>query len=538
MNVNATSLDAKTLLDGNSSEASVEPANVEGREFATLLSLIFGVAGPAQPIIDPGASPFPGVSQELSADPQSSRAAQVGGKAAAVDPAARESLDNLKPASEKSLEQPWTALAPEMGISQSIRPMPEGRELEEGPPEPGAGTDDNRTLDNVAHAQRSLTRTALQPPYRFAPTVLINEQGARAGEPQQLFGDDPEAAHRTSLPQASNSHDAAQPDRQANPKDPSRVVQNGSSAGDAATMRHDSSMTNVTVERTVTLNSKKDTEFFQPGRNDQLVQGWIMEHSSLGPNRYPGNAPGQHLQLTRAENGQPFEPSPGGVEADLHSQGILHRTESVSSTPATNVWNEKQNSSYPQNPRDEAGETFQTNSERSEGGRDAGPVHFVHTTDRVPATSAREPQDRNWHPVIDRVAGEISGRIHIGKQEAVLQLDPAELGKLQIDLHMEGDRLVARILTETPESRALIEAHLPELRQALVENRVELVEIRIDHGSWDGQRGEGQKPQQETGGWLQTAHASGEVRPRAGDEQERARPASVRLEAGRVSMWA
>ena len=537
--MNAISLDTKTLLDATPSDASVERASAEGSEFAALLSLIFGVAGPTQRIIDAGTSPFPGGAEELRADPQISRAAQVPGKTAATDPAAGETLADLNPASEKSLEQAWTALVSEMGISQSIPPKPEDRELEKGPSAPAARTEDNRTLDSVARDQRSLTKVPLQPPYSFAPSVLINEQGARAGEPQQLlFGNAPEAAPITSLPQPSNSHDAAQQDRQAIAKDPSLAAQSENLAGDAAKMRRDSAITNGTVDRAVFLNSKEGTDFFQPGRNDQLVQGRIMEHNAWGPNRYPANAPGQQVPLTRAETGQSFEPSRVDVEADVNSHGILHGSAGVSSTPATGVWNEKQNSSYPQNPRKEDGETFQIGSERSEGGRDAGPVHFMHTTDHVTATSAREPQDRNWHPVIDRVAGEISGRIHIGKQEAVLQLDPAELGKVQIDLHMEGDRLAARILTETPESRALIEAHLPELRQALSENRVELVEIRIDSGSWDGQRGEGQKPQQEAGAGLQTARASGEVRRSAAEEQERARPASLRLEAGRVSMWA
>jgi hypothetical protein len=351
----------------------------------------------------------------------------------------------------------------------------------------------------VAHDQRSLTKIPPQPPFSFEATVLINGQGARAGEPQQLlFGNDPEAAHITGLPQPSNSHDAAQQNRHVNPKDSSFVVQSEGPEGDPAKMRRDLGIANV----------------------------------------YPGNAPGQHNPLTRAEKGQPFESSRVDVETDLNSHGIVRGSAGVSSTPATDVRNENQNSSYQQNPRNEAGETFQISSERSEGGPDAGPVHFMRTTDHVTATSAREPQDRNWHPVIDRVVGEISGRIHIGKQEAVLQLDPAELGKVQIDLRMEGDKLAARILTETPESRALIEAHLPELRQALVENRVELVEIRVDSGSWDGQRGEGQKSQQEAGAWLQTARASGEVRPGDAEKHERARPASVRLEPGRVSMWA
>ena len=150
---------------------------------------------------------------------------------------------------------------------------------------------------------------------------------------------------------------------------------------------------------------------------------------------------------------------------------------------------------------------------------------------------ARDSQNINWHPVIHRVIGEINGQIQIGKQEAILQLNPPELGKLRIDLHLDGDRLIARILTETQDARILIETHLPELRQALGESRVELVDVRIDSGSWTGSRNDGQQgARQETNGHRQTAHVFDSLSEES-EKDEQARRSSTGVE-GRVSMWA
>ncbi len=167
-------------------------------------------------------------------------------------------------------------------------------------------------------------------------------------------------------------------------------------------------------------------------------------------------------------------------------------------------------------------------------------LHFEleNSTGKLPAAMRPETQAGHWRPIIDQVIGEISGQIRIGKQQAVLQLDPPELGKLQIDLVMDGDKLAARIVTETQESRALIEMHLPELRQALGESRVELVDVRVDSGAWTGFGGVGQEAGQQSDRGRQTADEfNSPGKGNAPEPEPRQSPAN-RLQAGTVSMWA
>jgi hypothetical protein len=165
--------------------------------------------------------------------------------------------------------------------------------------------------------------------------------------------------------------------------------------------------------------------------------------------------------------------------------------------------------------------------------------HVTRLTDNPPS-AARGAEPVQWRPVIEQVAGEINGRVHIGKTDAIIQLDPPELGKLKIDLHLEGDRLEAHIFAETQESRRLIETHLPELRQALGENRLEHVDVRIESGSWDSARGDGhQGPRQEADGGRRSADDFGATaRGGSNDEREPIQRQPAAREPGRVSMWA
>jgi flagellar hook-length control protein FliK len=160
-------------------------------------------------------------------------------------------------------------------------------------------------------------------------------------------------------------------------------------------------------------------------------------------------------------------------------------------------------------------------------------------TTKTSKAAAREVEPGRWLPLVERVAGEINGHIRIGKKEAIMQIDPPELGRLRIDLRLDGDRLEARILAETAESRAIIETHLPELRRILGENRVELVNVRIDSGSWSGAGGEGHGwPRHEANGGHQPTNDFGGVLQGGAKERELGPGQPQAHDPGRVSMWA
>jgi len=147
----------------------------------------------------------------------------------------------------------------------------------------------------------------------------------------------------------------------------------------------------------------------------------------------------------------------------------------------------------------------------------------------------------DWSPVINRVAGEIISSVRHNKHEAFITLEPPELGSIKIAISLEGDRVHARILAEAHESGRLIENHVAELKQALQLQSLDLIDLRVDSGSWSGARNDqgqsfrqGFERQQEwhdgNGGFLSPSIA--------GDDGEAQRSNSVFAANGRVSVWA
>jgi flagellar hook-length control protein FliK len=66
--------------------------------------------------------------------------------------------------------------------------------------------------------------------------------------------------------------------------------------------------------------------------------------------------------------------------------------------------------------------------------------------------------------------------------EASLRLHPRELGSLRIDLRLEGEAVVARILVESETARAQLQGELARLREALREQGFEgcRVDVRLE----------------------------------------------------------
>ena len=90
-----------------------------------------------------------------------------------------------------------------------------------------------------------------------------------------------------------------------------------------------------------------------------------------------------------------------------------------------------------------------------------------------------------WRPMVERLARDIGEHFRVGEQQAVLRLEPPELGKVKIDLRIEGGQLHVRIAAEGQESQALIEHHLPELHQALRAGQIDVGAVRVSQGEWN-----------------------------------------------------
>jgi flagellar hook-length control protein FliK len=158
---------------------------------------------------------------------------------------------------------------------------------------------------------------------------------------------------------------------------------------------------------------------------------------------------------------------------------------------------------------------------------------------QVPQQSADDVSSQAWRPLIDRLAGDMVGHLRVGKQEAVLQLDPPELGKVKVSLRIEEGKLHAHIIADANGAKDLIESHLPELQQALRAGQFEVVEVRVSQGSGhaashDFPRNQQQSHQRHDGHSQNFASASAADGLRA----ERHSRQSRSNERGRVSMWA
>ncbi|MCS6924364.1 MAG: flagellar hook-length control protein FliK [Candidatus Binatia bacterium] len=82
----------------------------------------------------------------------------------------------------------------------------------------------------------------------------------------------------------------------------------------------------------------------------------------------------------------------------------------------------------------------------------------------------------------------MSAHIHQQSHEVLLQLEPPELGRLRIDLVLEGEKVQARILAEVAEAGTLLQVHLDELKTALRQHNLELSNVQVDVSGWDGGR--------------------------------------------------
>ncbi|MGV3525324.1 MAG: flagellar hook-length control protein FliK [Candidatus Sericytochromatia bacterium] len=92
-------------------------------------------------------------------------------------------------------------------------------------------------------------------------------------------------------------------------------------------------------------------------------------------------------------------------------------------------------------------------------------------------------------------------RLQQGVQRAELQLEPAHLGKLQLQLQQSAQQVSLQIITELPLAKELIEASLGQLRQHLAQQGLQLQQVQIhvqaDLGSQAGfQQSADQPPSQ------------------------------------------
>ena len=155
-----------------------------------------------------------------------------------------------------------------------------------------------------------------------------------------------------------------------------------------------------------------------------------------------------------------------------------------------------------------------------------------------PEGPVRAANFESWRQVVDQVGEGIITNIQQDNREARLYLTPPELGKLDIQLVVESDRIRAHIVAESADVGALIQSHLPELKQALQTHRLDLETVRVDVQTSGGEPNTfSQQPRQDERGrdHGRALPFSSKTEPDTGPVRRLSAPSG---HSGRVSVWA
>jgi flagellar hook-length control protein FliK len=106
------------------------------------------------------------------------------------------------------------------------------------------------------------------------------------------------------------------------------------------------------------------------------------------------------------------------------------------------------------------------------GGQSASPTTIVATDASATVSDLLTPSG-STEP-IDHAARILSTSLRGGRHSAVLTLDPPELGRLRLDVHMHKDVMTLRATAETQAVARLIESRITELRDALAQHGIHI----------------------------------------------------------------
>ena len=105
----------------------------------------------------------------------------------------------------------------------------------------------------------------------------------------------------------------------------------------------------------------------------------------------------------------------------------------------------------------------------------------VQTRESVPPPSAGTPFMAEQE-ILDQVVQRLSLRSFQGGQRLTMDLQPAELGQVHLELIQEQDRIQVRLLAQSSEVQGVLERSLPQLQEALQQQglRLDSIQIGID----------------------------------------------------------
>ncbi|MFH2132420.1 MAG: flagellar hook-length control protein FliK, partial [bacterium] len=101
---------------------------------------------------------------------------------------------------------------------------------------------------------------------------------------------------------------------------------------------------------------------------------------------------------------------------------------------------------------------------------------------KAETTAGKASTPVNIKDVVGRVKIMISSKTN----EMVMKLSPEHLGKLEIQLKKEGDKMIGRFTVDNLQAKKALEAELPQLKHALTEQGIHIEEFTVTLNSDDG----------------------------------------------------
>ena len=104
----------------------------------------------------------------------------------------------------------------------------------------------------------------------------------------------------------------------------------------------------------------------------------------------------------------------------------------------------------------------------------AAPAGVTSVASTGAVTKAQAPQAASSAARAESILGQVRMALTPRTRTAVLRLDPAELGRLRVELHVDQGKARAHMIVERPEALAALESHLPELRALFEQQGLEV----------------------------------------------------------------
>ncbi|MCK6445881.1 MAG: flagellar hook-length control protein FliK [Planctomycetes bacterium] len=132
--------------------------------------------------------------------------------------------------------------------------------------------------------------------------------------------------------------------------------------------------------------------------------------------------------------------------------------------------------------------------------------------ERAAAAPRAEPQPTPAEKHAADILRQLRLELAIGRREAALQLEPAELGRIAVKLALDRGKLRAEVRAESSDTLAVLQRHVPELRAMLEARGVTPESFDFQLGFQDDRRGGAEQGGERRGSRSDASESTGLLR--------------------------